>query len=101
MTLKWQALEGQQIVAYNAPAIEQLMTGVNRAMQDKDGLITLFYEDGTRESADGSDRQLSEAATLMRVTGFVQALAREGVRIGADTWAGEPVSSPYELEPAE
>ena len=87
MSLSYKRLEGQQIVVYNASGMRLMMCGLSQrgdgCSQDKDGVITLRYEDGSTESAPCPDIELAEAENLFSVVGTVQRRARGEEKCGA------------------
>lgn len=70
--MKYQKLEGDQCFMIVPPNINVMMTGVQRAQQDKTGLITLVYTDGTTESRPSPDKDISDFANIFSIVGFVQ-----------------------------
>ena len=68
-------LEEGRVIYLSPPRIEAMMTGVIRAMQDQNGLITLTYTDGSQESrtATGTISQTVDFPDLFAVVAFVQA----------------------------
>jgi hypothetical protein len=83
MTLSWKQLKGDQRIVYNAPVFQYFMAGLvqngGAVSQDKTGRITLRYSDGSEESADCPDFQVSEADSLLAIVSLVQDRARGGV----------------------
>lgn len=61
--------EGQAIFM-SYPNIQRMMCGVHYAQQDRDGLITIVYEDGSLESR-MADFKIEDKG-LMGVVSFVQ-----------------------------
>lgn len=72
------------VILLSASRIMGMMTGVIRCTQDKTGIITLTYEDGSTESRQ-SDKTIGtdDFPSLVYVVSFVQS-AREGLQDDAD-----------------
>ena len=85
MALDWKQLKGDQRIVYNAPVFQYFMCGLAQngtaVRQDKTGKITLRYSDGSEESADCPEFQVSEADSLFAIVSLVQDKARK-VRAG-------------------
>ena len=81
--LIWQDLSEDQLVVFNAPPFHCFMAGLAQngtaVRQDKAGKITLRYSDGSEESADCPEFQVSEADSLFAIVSLVQDKARSGL----------------------
>lgn len=64
-----------QAVFMSYPNIQRMMCGVHYAQQDRDGLITVVYEDGTSESR-AADFKV-EDKSVMDIVSFVQKSRKE------------------------
>ena len=76
MTDRLATLKDGELLLINAPAIEHMIAGTERASVTKDGIITVRYANGTVETRKGSPALLctmdADNPCMMALIGHVQ-----------------------------
>lgn len=70
MGIKRSDIPKGEVMFMSYPNIQRMISGIDYAQQDRNGIITLVYQDGSRESRDATFK--IEEKSCFEVTSFVQ-----------------------------